>query len=114
MNTWQSYLAWLPIAVVLEFVAVGASASPPLTGWALLLAHGMFCLVVLLGPITLISHADAMFTEPIFWLAIVLAVGTVAILVWNRNRKALFNAAAGLFWCGSGAIGLFIMIVFTV
>lgn len=114
VNTWQSYLTWLPIAVVLEFIAIGSSANPPLTDGALLIPHCMFCLVVLLGPLTLFSHADAMFAELIFWLAMVFAVGAVGILVWNRNRKALLNAVAGLLWCGSGAIGLFILIVFTI
>jgi hypothetical protein len=105
---------WVPLAAVLKLFAIGASAGPPTSGLALLAAHAIFALIVLSGPLALTTHAGSMLNEPIFWMGIALSTLSIGLLLWNRNRRPLVNVLSGSLWCGAGAIGLFIAIVFTI
>ncbi len=107
-------MLWLPIAAILELIAIGSSASPPLSGSALFVAHVTFVFIVLSGPLALLSYAKELSGDAMLWLGVASGIAAITLLAWNRNRISSLNSIAGFFWCVAGALGLYIGIIFAV
>lgn len=101
------------MAIILEAVAVGLSASPPLDGSALVAAYFGFFWIVLAGPLFLFDFVELK-REPIFLAGLFFGAFSVAILLSNRNRSKLLIILSGLLWCSAGAIAIWIGISVTV
>lgn len=113
LKIWQSYAIWIPFALFFEVLAVAFSARPPLDGFALFSAYFEFFWIVLAGPFFLLQFMD-LGGMPIFLLGLCFGAGAIAILAGNRNRKPGLNVLAGLLWCFSGAITLWVGITTTI
>ena len=114
MKTWQSYVLWIPIAAILELVAVGLSSGPPLSGLSLLVAHVGLTLIVIVGPFALPSYGQQLIAEPILGFALLAAIGAITILILNRNRRLYYNLVAGVLWLSAGAVALYFEVSFSI